>query len=307
MSNRQALIAHPLVHLRLIGMAIVWGASWPAGRILAQSLTPVTGAAARFVVAAVLLAVWLLYMRGIPRLTADRWLLVAVAAVAGVYVYALCFMVGLGLVPAGRASLIVTLNPAATILLAWAIYGERLTLRIVIGIILASAGAVIALSHGNPRTLVTGGFGWGEVVLLGCVLTWSIYSLLGKQILRAMDAMTFAALTTMIGAPLLALTAMAIDGPAALNPASWPWQAHAAVAFLAIGSTVVGYAWYFEGIATLGAGVASGYIMLVPVFGVLSSALVLSEPIDGSLLAGGALAVTGLALMTVASRQQKTV
>lgn len=303
MSNRKALLSHPLVHLRLIGMAIVWGASWPAGRILAQSLNPVTGAAARFMLASMLLAVWLLVVRGWPQLTVKRWLLVAAAAIAGVYVYALCFMIGLALVPAGRASLVVTLNPAATMLMAWAIYGERLTMRIVAGIILATAGAVIALSHGNPFALLSGGFGWGEAVLLGCVLTWSIYSLLGKEILKSMDAMTFATLTTGMGAPLLVATALAVDGPALIQPHAWPWQALGAVMFLAVGSTVIGYAWYFDGIGTLGAGVASGYITLVPVFGVLSSALILHEPIDVSLLVGGALAVVGLALMTVASRR----
>lgn len=303
MSDRQPLlIAHPLVHLRLVGMAVVWGAAWPAGRILAQTLSPVTGAAARFLLAGAMLAVWLLAMRGAPRLTVKRWLLVAAAAFAGVYAYALCFMIGLGLVPAGRASLVVTLNPAATMLMAWAIYGERLTLRVVAGIVLATAGALIALSHGNPVALLTGGFGWGEVVLLGCVLTWSVYSLLAKEILRSMDAMTFSTLTINLGAPFLAVTALAMDGPALLQPATWPWQAVAAVLFLAIGATVVGYAWYFGGVGTLGAGIASGYITLVPVFGVLSSALVLHEPIDASLLAGGIMAVAGLALMTMVPR-----
>ena len=290
------------MHLRLVGMAVMWGASWPAGRILAQALSPVTGAAARFLLAGALLVVWLFAFRGAPRLTVQNWLLVAAAALAGVYAYALCFMIGLWLVPAGRASLVVTLNPAATMLMAWVIYGERLTPRKGAGIVLATAGAIIALSHGNPVALLKGGFGWGEVVLLGCVVTWSIYSLLGKEILRFMDPMTFSTLTIAMGAPLLAVTALAIDGPTLIQPASWPWQAVVSLLFMAVGGTIVGYAWYFGGIGTLGAGVASGYITLVPVFGVLSSALVLHEPIDGSLLVGGAMAVAGLALMTVAAR-----
>ncbi|MEQ1694446.1 MAG: DMT family transporter [Hyphomicrobiaceae bacterium] len=303
MSGRDGEGGHALVHLRLVGMAVMWGASWPAGRILAQSLSPVTGAAARFILASALLVVWHIAVRGWPRLTARTWALVAVAALVGVYAYALCFMIGLGLVPAGRASLVVTLNPAATILMAWVVYGERLTLWKGAGIVLATAGAIIALSHGEPMTLLTGGFGWGEVVLLGCVVTWSIYSLLGKEILGAMDAMTLATLTTAMGAPLLAVTAMATDGPAALNPAGWAWSALGAVVFLAVGATVIGYGWYFNGIHSLGAGVASGYITLVPVFGVLSSALVLHEPIDGSLAVGGVMAVAGLALMTIVSQR----
>ena len=35
------------VHLKLLGMAVLWGASWPMGRMLGQSLPPLTGVAHR--------------------------------------------------------------------------------------------------------------------------------------------------------------------------------------------------------------------------------------------------------------------
>ena len=41
---------------------------------------------------------------------------------------------------------------------------------------------------------------------------------------------------------------------------------------LSVGATVLSYAWYFEGVKTLGAGSAAAYITLVPVFGILCSA-----------------------------------
>ena len=43
------------VHLKLLGMAVLWGASWPMGRMLGQSLPPLTGGAVRFVLASFLL------------------------------------------------------------------------------------------------------------------------------------------------------------------------------------------------------------------------------------------------------------
>ena len=47
----------------------------------------------------------------------------------------------------------------------------------------------------------------------------------------------------------------------------------------------------------LGAGAASGYITLVPVIGVIVSAWWLKEPIDNSMLIGGAMAIAGTAWM----------
>ena len=82
----------------------------------------------------------------------------------------------------------------------------------------------------------------------------------------------------------------------------WHWNQWLALAFLAAGATVLAYAWYFEGVAALGAGAAAGYISLVPVFGVVFAALWLGERVDASILVGGPLAVGGMAVMNLARR-----
>ncbi|MFW9327030.1 LLM class flavin-dependent oxidoreductase, partial [Glaesserella parasuis] len=43
-------------HLRLVGMALLWGASWPAGRVVAQNMPPLAAASLRFLLAAAVLA-----------------------------------------------------------------------------------------------------------------------------------------------------------------------------------------------------------------------------------------------------------
>jgi drug/metabolite transporter (DMT)-like permease len=106
-----------------------------------------------------------------------------------------------------------------------------------------------------------------------------------------------------IGAGMLLASALMLEGPDALAA---PLHAHAgvwsALLFLAVGATVLAYAWYFQGVAALGAGAAAAYISLVPVFGVLFSSLWLGEQIDSSMLVGGALAVGGMVVMNLARR-----
>jgi drug/metabolite transporter (DMT)-like permease len=102
---------------------------------------------------------------------------------------------------------------------------------------------------------------------------------------------------------LLFLAALVAEGPASLSePLSAPPLVWAAMLFLAAGATVLAYAWYFDGVAALGAGGAAAYISLVPVFGVASSTLLLGEPLEAPLLAGGALAVAGMVVMNRARR-----
>ena len=97
---------------------------------------------------------------------------------------------------------------------------------------------------------------------------------------------------------MLLAASLVVEGPQGLagvlhaDATSW-----GALLFLAWGSTALAYAWYFDGVKVLGAGAASGYITLVPVIGVICSALWLGERIDTPMLVGGALAVAGTAVM----------
>ena len=116
------------VHLKLLGMAVLWGASWPMGRMLGQSLPPLTGGAVRFVLASVLLLGWL-FARSrfatLAALSARQWLGLTVAASVGVCGYAVFFMLGLQAMPAGKAAVVVAMNPVLTLLLAAWLFGER--------------------------------------------------------------------------------------------------------------------------------------------------------------------------------------
>ena len=74
------------IHLKLVGMAALWGASWPSGRVLAQQLPPLTAASWRFGLALVLLLVWLHVKGGTRRLGAlslRQWLGLAAAGAVG--------------------------------------------------------------------------------------------------------------------------------------------------------------------------------------------------------------------------------
>ncbi|MGE8317303.1 MAG: DMT family transporter [Comamonas sp.] len=288
-------------HLRLVGMALLWGASWPAGRIIAQSLPPLAAACLRFALAALVLLPWMYGtggMAGLRSWSARRWLGMAAAAATGVFGYSIFFLLGLQQVPAGKAALVITLNPVLTLLLAVWLFGERLNRTIALGMALAACGAVVVISHGEPLRLLEGAVGAGELLILGCVVCWVAYTLVGRWVLTGVDALSTTAVTSALGALMLLAASLAFEGTAGLRAAvHGPAEAWAALVFLAFGATALAYAWYFDGVKALGAGAASGYITLVPVVGVACSALWLGERIDASIVIGGGMAVAGTALM----------
>ena len=207
------------------------------------------------------------------------------------------FMLGLQTMPAGKAAVVVAVNPVLTLLLATWFFGERLNAKILAGMLLAVCGAIMVVTQGQPLTVLSGGIKAGEWLIFGCVVCWAAYTLIGRAVLRGIDALTVTTATSFIGALMLSAVALWTDGMPFEAIASMDGRGWTALAWLVIGATVLAYAWYFEGVKTLGAGSAAAYITLVPIFGVLSSAWFLGEPLHISLVAGCAAAVGGMTLM----------
>ena len=282
-------------------MALLWGASWPAGRILALNMPPLAASGLRFVLAVSLLLPWLYFSGGIPAIkkwSGKTWLGMFAAGATGVFGYAAFFLSGLQHLPAGKAALVITLNPVVTLALAVWLFKERINRTIALGMLLAAMGAVVVITHGKPLEVLNGAVGVGELLILGCVACWVCYTLIGRAMLAGVDALAATTVTSIFGAVLLLTASLIVEGPQGLtsvfHASSTAW---AAMIFMAYGSTAVAYAWYFAGVKSLGAGAASGYITLVPVIGVILSALLLKESIDGSMLVGGAMAIVGTAVM----------
>jgi drug/metabolite transporter (DMT)-like permease len=65
------------IHLQLIGMAILWGASWPWGRMVAQAMPTFVASSLRFFFAIIPLIIWLYAanrFRYAKQLSANQWI-----------------------------------------------------------------------------------------------------------------------------------------------------------------------------------------------------------------------------------------
>jgi len=276
----------------------MWGGTWIAGRIIAQELSaPLAVGAIRFVVTALVLAgVALLGGNGIPLpQTGREWGVVSGLGFFGVFLYGLCFFFGLQHITAGRGALVVALNPVVIVLVAWLLGMERMNRRKALGSAIALAGCLTVIGNGNPLALIEGTVGIGEWLVVGCVLSWAAYTFIGRLATRTLSPLATTLYGSLFGALLLGLAALVQGG---IDPASWSWRIWAAMLFLAIFGTAIAYTWFTEAVHRLGAGHASVFINLVPVFAVLQAALLLDERLGFSVLLGGLLVVAGVWLTT---------
>jgi drug/metabolite transporter (DMT)-like permease len=281
-------------YVLLLAMAICWGGTWPAGKLAVEDVSPFTVAAARFAIATVLLAAWAATRRtsyGRPRL-ADLPLMLALGltAVAG---YNALFLYGLELAPATDGAIIVPgLAPVFTALLAWPVLSERLSGRAVAGLMLALAGLVLVVepAGGVDRDRLL-----GAALFVGGAVCWAVYSVLGRPATARFGVIKATMYGTATGTLLLIPLSAAEGGWSELAGADL--ESWLSIGYLAVFGTVLGFVLFYEGVRRIGASRATAFAMLVPIFGVLSSVLVLGEDLGGATLAGGAAILAGLWLV----------
>lgn len=290
-------------HLGLVGMAALWGASWSWGQVVAQAMPPLAAASLRFILASLVLFLWLYCsgrMKALRALTVRQWVGLGCASTVGVLGYSIFFLLALKSVPAGKAAMVVALNPVLTMLFAVMLFREAVNWVMGAGVVLAVTGALYALTDGSLIALQPGQSGTGEPLLLGCAGCWVAYTLIGRMVLTTVDSLTTTTVTAAIGAALLFLASMTLEGPAAWRGLpDAPSVAWFSIMALAFGATALAYAWYLNGVKVLGAGAAAAYLSLVPLFGMLFSSLWLGESLTVSVLSGGALAISGMLLMNL--------
>ncbi len=281
-----------MIYLKLFLTAVLWGGTFVAGRIVAREVEPAAGSFLRFAVASLLLLVMTWQAEGrlpIPR--RKQMIPLLLLGITGVAAYNIFFFLGLKIIPASRASLIVATNPVFIALGSALLFKDRLTPGRMAGIALCLTGAIVVISRGDIIALLSHGIGQGETFILGCIVSWVSYSLVGRGVLKEISPLAAVTYACLIGTCLLAVPAVfegMFSAFTGYSLTSW-----LGILFLGILGTVVGFIWYYEGIKTLGPTRAAVFINFVPVSGVILGWLILDERINLSLILGALLVISG--------------
>ncbi|MFO7750854.1 MAG: DMT family transporter [Desulfobacteraceae bacterium] len=284
-----------ITYLTLVATTLFWGGTFIAGRALAGTVSPASSAFIRFAIATTALYfITLAYEGKITRPPRKKWLPLVLLGLTGVFSYNVCFFTGLQYITAGRASLIIALNPLAISLAAVLFLGESLNGKQLFGIFLSLAGAVFVISNGHPGEIFTGSFGRGEMALLGCVGSWVAYSLIGGTVLRVLSPLVSVFYSSLIGTILLfplALHQGLLDSLGRMGINHW-----FSLVYLGFFGTALGFSLYYRAIQQIGATRSGVFINLVPFFAILLSWFILDEAIKVIVITGGILLMSGVSI-----------
>ena len=258
----------------LLGV-IIFSGSLPATRIAVLDLDPLFLTLARSAIAGVLALALLLVLRPRRPDRADIWPLVVVAL--GVVVgFPLLTAFALRYVTSAHAIVFIGLLPIATAIFGVLRGGERPRPAFwAFSILGAVIVAAYALRQGADASPI------GDGLMLAAILVCGLGYAEGARLSRRLGGWQVISWALLLSLP-LALPATVLTLPGSWDGVGWP--AWAALAYVSLFSMLIGFIFWYRGLAQGGIAAVGQLQLLQPFFGLALAALLLHEQVGWGLL-----------------------
>lgn len=285
----------PLSHILLaIVVVVVWGLNWVVIKIGLDGIPPLLLASARFFLTS-LPAIFF-----IKRPTAPFKMVAWYGLVMFALQFGLLFIGMYAGVTPGLASVLVQLSVFVTILFGVLFFGEKVHIWQVIGALVAFSGiGLIAMHFGGSLTLT------GFLLVIGAAVAWSMGNLLSKK-LGKVNMVALVVWGSLVAWPPLLLASFIMEGPAQIvySLQHLTLLSGGAVFYITYLSTLLGFGLWSWLLHHHPLGSAAPFTLLIPVLAILSSALVLGEPLQLWKISAAALVIVGLCINIIGPRFQ---
>lgn len=278
---------------------VIWGSSFVIGKILVDDFSPSILTMLRLLVIVIFLTVLAFFNRQKKRVTRKQdIILLIVLGIVGVFINQWTFFAGLETADPTSAALILALTPILTGFLAAIFLKEKISVRMVMGSLIAIVGIFYVVTNGDITSVqIDKGLIWIVVTMV----TFAIMIIITRHLGERLDAFTITFYSNIIGLTIAIPFAFLLDKPIVISTSVNPW-------LLLIGTAII-----IHGIATLiwnnhirnvDASKASILSNLEPFVAMITGLILLAKPITPIEIIGSICIVSGVVLSTY---QKKTV
>jgi drug/metabolite transporter (DMT)-like permease len=286
--------------LAVWGTVLFWGLSFVSSKtILNSGVPPMTMVCIRFIIATVVLNIFLRRFDPSARLRKKDILPLVVSGAFGVTIYFFFEARGIKLTSASHASLIIAVIPVVTLLAEVVFYRARVSLLTIAGVVLSVVGVVFVVWR--PGSGGQGGVSLaGDLFMFGACISWVIYIILSRNLHKRLSDIAITAYQSLFGTIFLIPLAL-------LEVRQWvpiTLVAGLNLAYLALFCSALSNFLYVYSLSRLGPVAVSPYINLIPVVGVVGGVVLLGETLFWTQIAGGVVILAGVLIV---SRKQRSV
>jgi O-acetylserine/cysteine efflux transporter len=196
------------------------------------------------------------------------------------------------MIDASLAVIVVHLEVPFGVLLAVIILRERPGLRRIIGMLLSFSGILLIAGQPSLDDQMFAIFLTG-----GGALVWAIGQLMIKRLGTAVDSFSLVAWVSVFSGPQMILASYLIEDGQWLAIQQASWVGWGTVAYLGIVMTALGYGIWYRVLSRNPMSQVMPVLLLLPVVTIASSIVLLGERPAPVVLAGGAIVLTGVAII----------
>ena len=293
-----------LAYLALIGLALIWGASFLFIKVAVHDMSPTALTLFRSVSGCVALAVFVAAMR--KPLISPGWrkriIQFAILALTGGLLPWIAIGWGEEHISSGLASVLNSTTPFwAAVLIYFVIPAERPSALNYAGVLIGLAGVVILVAPDLVRQGISGDL-LAALAVVSASFSYAVSAMYQRLKLRGLSVYEVS-LGQLIATVLLAIPVAA----PALPTVHFEWLSMLAVIGLGVFGSGVAYLLYYYMMNTIGPVRATGVTLLVPVTAVIWGVLLLHETVSLPMVAGMIVILAGIVLTNVRRRPRPAV
>jgi len=284
----------------LVATASFWAVNAIIGRAMVGEIPPLGLAFWRWVLAFSILAPF-----GVPAVYRQwpvvraRWKALVVIATFSVGLFNTLLYIAAQTTTALNIAMMNATLPIAVAFGAHFALREYLNLQRSMGIALGFLGILVIITEASLTRLLTLQFVPGDLVMLSAVASWTLFSVVMRWATVPLTPIAFLTVQIAFGIPIVAPFYI---GESMLSGAYLPRVEHLWVfAVVAIGPSLLAYAFWNNGVKVIGASRAALFLYLIPVVAAVLGYLLLDERLAVFHAIGGVLILLGL---TLAVREQ---
>ncbi len=288
------------VHFAALLTILLWSGTAIANKVAIEHMDATTAGVLRSMLAGILGAVIALSARlPLPTTWSDRGLLLF-SGLASFGVWPAMLSLGLGWTTANHAALIMALLPVLTGLLGYLLERRHPRPGWWGGVAIALAGTVLLVSYRSGDQLLDGGTVAGDLVILSGTLICALGYIAGARLAPVIG--TWATTFWGLAAALLLLVPTFVSLADRTDWGSVGPQGWAGIAYMAILSSIVGYAAWFWALGQGGVSRIASWQFVQPVLTLGFAALLLGEKVSSPLVLSAIAILTGTAVAQRFSR-----
>ncbi|MED1949618.1 DMT family transporter [Brevibacillus centrosporus] len=277
-------------YLLVLMCVIFWGSDFVFGSILVREFPPLLLSGTRLLFIVLFLVLYALWHKQKFNIARRDLTLFLFLGMIGMGLNQWSFYKGLETTDPATASLILALAPITTVFLAALFLKEKMTVRLVIGAVIAISGVFLIITNGNELEISEGAY-----YILITMLTFSLSIVCVRKLVQSYDFIAVTVYQNLIGFMCLSPVALGTESVGQMSTEVWAW-------FLLIATGIV-----IQGVSTLvwnsqlqkvGAARAAMFLNLEPFVAMILGFALLGHVVSHLQLMGSFLIIAGVIVTT---------